>query len=128
MVPGQGAFERQPIEASLSHQYVLPSLSPPLPLSLKMNQIFKKKKEGSLRMLVYFQLATPSLHPAVSELPRKNRPILTSALKYPNASFSPMSEVSYTPSAASCLWKFHADVNPPGACTGIWFAPVNLPL
>ena len=60
-IPGQGtclgcgfspwvrACERQSIDVSLSHPCFFPSLSPSLPLSLKINKIlFKKKKKKEL--------------------------------------------------------------------------------
>ena len=43
-VPGQGMFERQPIDVSLSHRCFSPSLSPSLHLTLTINEqnLFKK--------------------------------------------------------------------------------------
>ena len=38
LVPGQGTYERQPINVSLSHRCFSPSLSPCLPFSLKINK------------------------------------------------------------------------------------------
>ena len=38
----RGTYKRQPIHVSLSHRCFSPSFSPSLPLSLKINKIFKK--------------------------------------------------------------------------------------
>ena len=46
-VPSQGACERQPIIVCLSHRCFSPSLSPSLPLSLKINKIVKKGKKNT---------------------------------------------------------------------------------
>ena len=40
------ACKRQPTDVSFSHQCFSPSLSPSLPLSLKINKIFKKTKQN----------------------------------------------------------------------------------
>ena len=40
--PRKGVCERQPIDFSLAYPYFSPSLFPSLPLSLKLNKIFKK--------------------------------------------------------------------------------------
>ena len=46
LVPGGGAQERQPIDVSFSHWCFSPSLSPSLPLSLKINKWNLGRKEG----------------------------------------------------------------------------------
>ena len=43
LIPGRGVYEGQLINVSLSHQYFSLSLSPSLPLSLKINKILKKR-------------------------------------------------------------------------------------
>ena len=52
LVPSQGAFERQPIDDSLSHQCFSPSFSPSLPLSLKIKNKILNKQEICIKIYI----------------------------------------------------------------------------
>ena len=50
LFPGRGAYERQPIDVSLSHWCFSPSLSPSLPLSLKIKSLKKRETDAGFSM------------------------------------------------------------------------------
>ena len=67
--PGQGTYKRQPIDVSLSHQSFSPSLSPSLPLSLKICMSSVEDLRGKKRMLIDSSINLCIMHDQPPEMP-----------------------------------------------------------